>query len=73
MKTLHWTKWPMTQIADGHLGPDLYCRWPFRPVSNGQWWTFETSDVTRSQKSTLVYTLNPGLIHRFIIAGVPMY
>ena len=36
--TLYWI-----QMADGQ----------FRPVSNGQQWTFETSDVTWSQKSTL--------------------
>ena len=35
-------QWPMTQMANGHLGLDL----------NGQWFTFETSDVTWSQKST---------------------
>ena len=55
---LHWT-----QMADGHLGP----------VSNGQRWTFETSYVTWSQKSTPLYTLNPDLIHRSIVTDVLMY
>ena len=35
--------------------------------SNGQRWTFETSDADWSQKSTLVYPLNPELMHRSII------
>ena len=34
---------------------------------------FETSDVTWSQKSTLVNTLNPELMHRSIINDVLMY
>ena len=33
---------------------------------------FEISDVTWSQKSTLVYTLNPELMHRSIITDVLM-
>ena len=45
-------KWPMTQMADSHLGLGLNGQWPFGVGSNGQWWTFETSDVTWSQKST---------------------
>ena len=45
-------KWLMTQTADGHLGPGLNGRRPFGVGLNGQWWTFETSDVTWSQKST---------------------
>ena len=52
----------MTQMADGHLGLDLDGRWPFRLASNSQWWTSETSDVTWSQKPTLVCTLNPELM-----------
>ena len=28
-------QWPMTQMADGHLGLDLNGQWPFRLVSNG--------------------------------------
>ena len=36
-------------MANDHLGLDL----------NGQWHTFDTSDVTWSQKSTLVYILSP--------------
>ena len=34
---------------------------------------FETSDATWSQKSTLVYTLNPELMCRSIITHVLMY
>ena len=48
------SKWPMTQMADGHLGQELNDLRPFRPVSSGQWWTFKISDVIWSQKSTLV-------------------
>ena len=57
----------MTQMADDHLGLDLNDPQPFRLVSNGQWWTFETNDVT------LVYTLNPELMHRSIITDVEIY
>ena len=63
----------MTQMADAHIGLDLNGQWPFRLVSNGQQWTFETSDVTWSQKSTLVYTLNPELMCRTISIDVLMY
>ena len=63
----------MTQMADGHLGPDLKNRQPFRLVSNGQQWTFETSDVTCSQKSTLVNMLNPELMHSSFVTDVQMY
>ena len=66
-------KWPMTQTADGLLGLDLNGQGPFRPVSNGQRWTLEASDVTWSQKSTLVYTLNPVLMHRSMATDVQMH
>ena len=66
--TLHWT-----QMANGHFRLDLNGRQPSRLVSNGQWWTFETIDVTWSQKSTLVYTLNLELICRSVITDVQMY
>ena len=46
---------------------------PFRLVSNGQRWSFNTSDVTWSQKFTLVYTLNPELTHRSTITDVLVY
>ena len=55
------------------MADDSNGRWPFRPVSNGQCLTFETSGVTWSQKSTLVYTLNPELMHTSIITDVQMY
>ena len=55
-------------MADGSNGQRL-----FRPVSNDQQWTFETSDVIWSQESTLVYTLNPELIHRSTVIDVQMY
>ena len=42
-------------MADGHL-----C----------QRWTFEISEVAWSQKSSLVYTLNPELMHRSIVTDV---
>ena len=45
----------------------------FRLVSNGQQWPFETSDVTWSQKSTLVCTLNPELMRGSIITDVQIY
>ena len=44
-------------MADGHLGR-------FQMANGG---LFETSDVTWSQKSTLVYTLNPELMHRSML------
>ena len=50
-------------MADGHLGPGL----------NVQWWTFEASDDTWSQKSTLVYTLNSELMHGLIITNVQIH
>ena len=73
--SIHYTglKWTMTQMANGHLDPDLNVQWTFRLVSHGQHWTFETSNVTWSQKSTLVYTLNPELMHRSIVTHVLMY
>ena len=52
------------------MADDSYGRWPFRPVSNGQWWTFETSDVTWSQMSTLIYILNPELMYRSVLTDV---
>ena len=58
--TLHWTL-----MADDSNGR--------RPISIVQQWTFRISDVTWSQKPTLVYTLNPDLMHRYIIADVQMY
>ena len=57
---LYWTQ--MTQKADDHLG------WS----QNGQRLTFETSDVTWPQRSTLVYTLNPELMHGSIVTDVQM-
>ena len=54
----------MTEMANSQLGLGLN-------GSNDQWWTFETSDVPWSQKSTLVYTLNPELMHGSIITNVP--
>ena len=41
-------------------------------MANGQWWTFETSDVAWSQMSMLVNTLNPELMHRSLITDVLM-
>ena len=60
-------------MADGLLGLDLNSRRPFRWASNGQQWTFETSDVTWSQKSTLVNTFNSELMHRSIVTDVQIY
>ena len=57
-------------MADGHLSLGLNGQQPFGVGSNGQQWSFETSDVTWSQKSTLVYTLNPELMHGPIITNV---
>ena len=57
----------MTQIADGHLGLDLNCRWSFRLVL-----MVDTSDVTWSPQFTLVCTLNPELICRSIITDVQL-
>ena len=60
-KALHWT--PMADDSNGQR--------QFRPVSNGQWWTF---DVTWSQqKSTLAYTLNLELMYRSTIPDVQIY
>ena len=61
--TLHWN-----QIA-----ADLNGRRPFWPVLNGQRWTFETSNVTCSQQSTLINTLNPELMLRSIPTDEPMH
>ena len=52
------------------MANDSNGRRPFRSRSNGQWWTFETSDVTWSQKSTIVYTLDPELMHTSIVTDV---
>ena len=55
-----------------YWAPGGWLKWgrPFRLVSNSQQWTFETNDVTWSQKSTLVYTLNPELMRRSIVTDV---
>ena len=37
--------------------------------SSGQWWTFENSDVAWSQRSTLVYVLDPELMQGQIQGG----
>ena len=75
---IHEFNW-RTKLVEGNtvaLGfmADVSIGWrPFKPVKNGQRWTFETSDVTWPQKSTMVYTLNPELMHRSIITYVQMY
>ena len=64
----------------GHIF--LFCRKGARPcsecITDLVWsqmvlWSFETSDVIWSPKSTLVYTLNPELMCRSIVTDVLMY
>ena len=58
--------WP--KMADGHLRP--VSNGHLGPVSNGLTGILRTSNVTWSQKSTLVYRINPELMCRSIVTDV---
>ena len=64
------THWPLQHEAFS-LCNSIKCDETYVALDlNGQRSTFKTSDVTWSQKSTLVYTLNPELMHRFMVTDV---